>query len=161
MKNLRWLILIATLAACGLLASSGFYPHAEHWLDNLLYATGIKHVEEAPDFSSDDLQSYEPADYAAYEPLVCEVHHVGMRAEVVPINYGLPVWGATSKEGRTFAPSMDPPREVRKRRFPHAEHVARGGCCVSNLSPMTARIRVCAECEKAEQQWHGRYFGGL
>lgn len=156
-KKLRWLIILIALVAVGLLASRVLCPHPEHWLDNLLYATGLKHVEEPPDFDSDSLRPQEPVDYAAYEPAVCAVHQVEMRAEIVPIHYGLPGWAITTKDGRTLAPPSDPPSEVREQQFPHAEHFAGGGCVTINYSPNTARIRICSECERAEQQWRAQH----
>ena len=156
MKKVRWVLAVLAFVACILLAGQTLCPHPEHWLDNFLYATHLKHYESPPDFTSDSFRPTEPEDHTEYEPLRCEVHRIEMRAEVVPIYYGLPGW-AIRKDGQTLAPGGEPPREIRERQFPHAEHFALGGCVQTNVSAATARIRICPSCERAEQKWIADY----
>ena len=51
-------------------------------------------------------------DLIPYEPAVCEIHHTGMRAEIVPIHYGTPISMFRDKDSkRLLAPGeIDPER---------------------------------------------------
>jgi hypothetical protein len=53
-KKLRWVLIVAVLAASKMLCL-----HPEHWLDNFLCATHLKQCEEAADLSFDSLKPQE------------------------------------------------------------------------------------------------------
>lgn len=157
MKKLRWLLASIAVVAVGLFAAvqlGWLCPHPQHWIEGVLYASGIRTPPpEPPDFDSSTLSLEGPQDYTPYEPKVCEVHHVEMRAALVPIHYGTPVSMFRNPDGtRRLAPGeIDP--DLRQKLFPHAAHWTWGGCVVSNHSAQSARIRICGQCERDEQKW--------
>ncbi len=74
---------------------------------------------------------------------ICEVHHIEMEGQVVPIIYGLPQGG-------------DIPQEARWTLFPHAEQSVSGGCVVLSEAPTTAQIKVCPQCVEAKTKWRAK-----
>jgi hypothetical protein len=156
-KKLLWLLASLTVVAGSLFAAVQFgwlCPHPQHWIQGVLYTTGIRSPPpEPPDFDSSTQLPKGPRDYTLYEPKVCEVHHVEMRAELVPIHYGTPVSMFRNPDGtRRLAPEeIDP--DLRQKLYPHAAHSTWGGCVVSNHSAQSARIRICTDRERDEQRW--------
>lgn len=157
----RWLLASFAVVACALFAAvqcGWLCPHPQHWLDGLLYASERKAAPAAPpDFHTNEFKPKEPRDVTPYEPAVCEIHHTEMRAEIVPIQYGMPVSMFRDKDGRRLLAPGEIDPELRDTLFPHAAHWAWGGCVVSNSSAKTARIRICADCERDEQKWRAEH----
>src|SRR3954452_24661169 len=75
-------------------------------------------------------------DETAQSPATCEVHHVALTPDTVPIAYG----------DRVF----DPRYEEARKGFPHANLESRRGCVIDSDSPTRARVLYCPECRKAE-----------
>jgi hypothetical protein len=69
---------------------------------------------------------------------VCHVHNAAMRAERVPIVYGM---------------TMNTPVrwEAESRLFPNSRRTVRGGCVV--MEKKQAEALVCAACRAAEDEW--------
>ena len=76
-------------------------------------------------------------DETAQTPTTCDVHHVAMKRDTVPIAYG----------DRVFDPRYAAAAE---RGFPYANLESRRGCVVESDSPTHARVLYCPECRKAE-----------
>jgi hypothetical protein len=74
---------------------------------------------------------------------VCEIHHLRMSPQVVPILYGLPVQDSVYLRELT----------VRAERFPHRSGPVLGGCVVSSESPRQAKLWVCPKCDVAWKEW--------
>ena len=73
---------------------------------------------------------------------VCEIHHLRMRPQLVPILYGLPT------QDSLYLRELS----VRAQQFPHRSGPVLGGCVVSSESPRQAKVWVCAKCEAAWKQ---------
>jgi len=87
--------------------------------------------------------SYDAAYQEAYKNGICNVHHVQMHKEMVPIIYGLLI----------EEPGVGPSSKTRLYHFPFADKYSVGGCDVMPNSPKKELIFVCPECLSQEQQW--------
>jgi hypothetical protein len=74
---------------------------------------------------------------------VCEIHHLHMKPQLVPILYGLPT------QDSVYLRELS----VRAQQFPHRSGPVLGGCVVSSESPRQAKVWVCAKCDAAWKQW--------
>ena len=94
------------------------------------------------------LTTYGPAvesirDDVVQQSDVCEIHHLRMRPELVPVLYGLPT------QDSVYLRELS----VRAQQFPHRSGPELGGCVVSSESPRQAKVWVCAKCDAAWKQW--------
>ena len=74
---------------------------------------------------------------------VCEIHHLRMSPQLVPILYGLPT------QDSVYLRELN----VRAQQFPHRSGPELGGCVVSSESPRQAEVWVCTKCDAAWKQW--------
>jgi len=76
-----------------------------------------------------------------FDKEVCNVHHIKLEREEVPIIYGL-----------IIPPTNSPPAEIERKSFPfrHRES-AWGGCIPYTIK--TTKISVCAQCSAAYRKW--------
>ena len=106
------------------------------------------------DFTNSDFKPEDPMNLAQRQPTACGLHGNDMRIEVVPIYYGTPSSMFRDENGKRYLALGEIDPDIRQAHFPHSQHEHWGGCVVSNLSPKTAKIRICFDCEQAEQKWH-------
>ena len=88
-------------------------------------------------------QSYYVDYQSALNSGICNVHHVEMNKEKVPIIYGLII----------EEPGVGPNYKTRMKRFPFADRFSLGGCVVMENSPEEELIYVCPACLVAQQRW--------
>ena len=74
------------------------------------------------------------------DPRRCRVHDEVLRAEDVPIRYGL----VRLQEGYLKA---------QKKMFPNSHAFVLGGCLADPALPSVRRVTFCAECREAERKW--------
>ena len=74
---------------------------------------------------------------------MCEVHHVKMKQESIPVVYGLPVRDEETQ--RMW--------EAERLYFPNAKNIKLGGCIVSDNSPDSAVTWECHLCRRARNEW--------
>lgn len=158
MKKVRWItfsFFVATLTLFAAIQIGWLCPDPRHWVDTVL-CRSHRYVPEPADFIGGVPQPKEPKDLIDGQPDTCEIHHGEMRIEIVPVHYGTPSSLFRDENGhRILAPGeIDP--DIRKSLFPHAAHWEWGGCGAS-IEYKTARIRICTECERAEQSWRAEH----
>lgn len=78
---------------------------------------------------------------AAVEADRCEVHHVTMSKQDVPIEYGYP------------SPELFRFMEAAAKLFPHSGMPLQGGCVINQNSPHSRQVFVCSRCRSEAAAW--------
>lgn len=72
---------------------------------------------------------------------LCEVHHVALGSDTVPISYGMPMPSELERLQASFT------------QFPNAKTQVLGGCVIEDNSPQTATVSFCPQCREEQAKW--------
>lgn len=107
-------------------------------------------IVEFHQFTEPSVEKILQGEKVIFDSSICEVHHITMRKEEVPLDFG---YGGPRpfRSARGDAPSY----ETWVAEFPHYIEVAHGGCV--DYGERTAMIYRCEQCKAAFLQWRDQH----
>ena len=107
-------------------------------------------IVEFHQFTQPSVEKILQGEKVIYDSSVCEVHHISMRREEVPLDFGY--GGPRPFRSMRGEPPSD---DVCMAKFPHYIEVAHGGCV--DYGERTAMVYRCEQCKAAFLHWRDQH----